>query len=528
MSVLRWFDKPPVFTLTSPVKDLLAAIPGNPAVVILGDEAKYYAYESKSLRIKPWFAKLSRLRTGSVGDYFVPQVEDAVEVVKSGAEPSTGLTSWLLEVDDDGSLTRVGFRVLFAELVPSEPGVAYKGVAAFDVPDTIAPGPTVSITRYPVVEADKVLAAGVKVNFTIDLASTPPDGVAQLESLDITGLAEDWQQAQIDVEIASGFIDFKTAAGSILLKRDGSSVACHLSGIVKADCVAGQVIPVIVTFLREGRVCGFIRRAFTAGQPAVPSASAPIGVDFEAEPPVLTVRIFKLDSGRLLWSASISPGLDIAGLPGKLNGEIDLGQDPASFVVPLFAELSQLKPGEHMATFHGLGEQLWRRAPDFFRQAYWALRKALGETFAIQFISDDAYIPWELMRPVRPDSDDGPDTELLAMTHPTARCVGDSQGTLRYRLPAGKIATIAPQYLKANDRLERAQTETQMLQKQYAATPINGTKAAVWTLLTKGLDANTVSIVHFAGHGDFPVVGPRASITSIARCEPHRNRGGYL
>jgi len=517
MSVFRWFNKPPIFTLESPAKDLLAAIVGNPAIVILGKEAQYYAYESKSLRIKPWFAKLSRLRTGAVGDYFEPQPEDSVEVVKTGEDPTTAETTGLFEMDAKGSPVRVGFRVLFSEIVTSAPAMAYKGdVAVFDLSPEPVTTPTVSITRYPVIEADKALAPGLKVEFTIDLASTPPDGIAQPESLAITGLPVDWEQELIDVEVASGFIDFKTSTGSILLKRDGTSNACHLSGIVRSDCAVGQAIPVIVTFLREGRVCGFIRRIFTAGQPAEVPASAPIGFDFEAEPPVLTVRIFKLDRGRLLWSALISPGLDIGGLPGQLKGEIDLGEDPASFVVPLFAKLSQLKPGDHMGTFNGLGEQLWRLAPDFFRRAYWALRKSLGETFAIQFISDDAYIPWELMRPVPPDSNaDGPDPELLAMTHPIARCVGDSQGTLRYRLPAGKIATIAPQYLKANDRLERAQTETQMLQKQYAAAPIAGTKAAVWTLLTKGLDSNPVSILHFAGHGDFPVTDPGQALLQL-------------
>ena len=34
---------------------------------------------------------------------------------------------------------------------------------------------------------------------------------------------------------------------------------------------------------------------------------------------------------------------------------------------------------------------------------------------------------------------------------------------------------------------------------------IAGTREAVWNLLTKGLDAVSVSIVHFAGHGDFPL-----------------------
>jgi CHAT domain-containing protein len=101
------------------------------------------------------------------------------------------------------------------------------------------------------------------------------------------------------------------------------------------------------------------------------------------------------------------------------------------------------------------------------------------------------------------------------MTHPIARCVGDSQGSLRYRLPAGRIATIAPNYLKANDRLERAQVETKMLQDRYSAVSVNGIRNDVWGLFANGLDHDFVSIVHFAGHGDFPLDDPGQSLLKL-------------
>jgi CHAT domain-containing protein len=51
-------------------------------------------------------------------------------------------------------------------------------------------------------------------------------------------------------------------------------------------------------------------------------------------------------------------------------------------------------------------------------------------------------------------------------------------------------------------QLQRAQNETKMLQTRYSAVPVAGTREAFWTLLTKGTDG-PVSIVHFAGHGEF-------------------------
>ena len=188
-------------------------------------------------------------------------------------------------------------------------------------------------------------------------------------------------------------------------------------------------------------------------------------------------------------------------MPQKLDGTVDLGSDPASFVRDLYNSLPQLDPGNYAQTIRNFGETLWGKAPDFFHRAYWAMRKVVGDSFPVQFITTDPNVPWELMRPI-PDGD--AKTDILPMTHPVARCVGDAYGSLRPHLPQGKIATIAPKYKSANDRLERAEEETRMLQDRYGAEPVEGTRKGVWTLLTEP-NPGQVSIVHFAGHGDFQI-----------------------
>jgi hypothetical protein len=521
MSVVNWFNQPIVVPIDSPASDLMAAVRGNAVVLIQDASSKYYAYQPGHLRIKPWFVKLNRLRVGKVMDYFQPHFGTQAYVIQLGQEPPDDAFC-LVERAEHGSPVRVGFRTSLPSAIDvsavdlSEFKISgYKGPAApANVP---APaGNTVSTVRYPVVQPSQVLIPGTEVDFTIDLPSTSPSGVLDPDILSISGLPADWHTATIMAEIASASIEFKTYAGPIVLKRDGTSIACVFRGKVNNSCMPGQSISVIVTFLHENRVCGYVRRTLTLGQALPDDDGAIIGIDFDAAPPVLTVSIFQIDPdrpGRLLWSVLVSPGLEIPGMPGKFKGEINLGGDPASFISELFASLSQLKPGQHMQAFYGFGEALWRKSPDFFKQSYWAIRKSLNEDFAIQFISDDANIPWEMMRPIAENDD--LETELLVMTHPIARCVGDSQGSLRYRLPAGRIATIAPNYLKANDRLERAQVETKMLQDRYSAVSVNGIRNDVWGLFANGLDHDFVSIVHFAGHGDFPLDDPGQSLLKL-------------
>jgi hypothetical protein len=51
----------------------------------------------------------------------------------------------------------------------------------------------------------------------------------------------------------------------------------------------------------------------------------------------------------------------------------------------------------------GFGEALYQRfAPARFKEAFWALRDRLGESFdSIQIYTVDPVLPWELMRPHR-------------------------------------------------------------------------------------------------------------------------------
>jgi hypothetical protein len=234
-----------------------------------------------------------------------------------------------------------------------------------------------------------------------------------------------------------------------------------------------------------------------------------------AESPVLTVKIHPLPFSakpgkKLFWDITVSRR-DVPGLPDTFSGEIDLNGSPAAFVERLFAQTFGRKRGRHAPAMKSFGQLLFDTAPPFFRQAYWALRRACresGEELTIQFISYEPRIPWELMYPHQ-----GPDGEragFLAAEHRVARWLGHYEGRLRNWYPRGRVFSVVPRY-KGKNRLQSAEKEGELLRSVYGAVDV----PATWDSVTRTLEQGTsdpVSILHFAGHGVYDAKTPEGSM----------------
>ncbi len=239
-----------------------------------------------------------------------------------------------------------------------------------------------------------------------------------------------------------------------------------------------------------------------------------MAVEPRAAQPDVTVHISKIDkdkAGRLRWLV-VTPRFD--GLPAKLEEDIELDQDPAAEATALFKDFAVLERGQHTQRIDGFGSRLWTLAPPMFRSVYWALWDHYRRPLAIQFISDEPHMPWELMRPVRED-----ESEIhppLALKHAVARWLKRYDGNMRNDLPAGRIYTIAPKYSSASRALQRAQTESDKLVADFAARKEDGTREAVLKLLETAPPPEPIAILHFAGHGKF---APEAAIHSNIKLE---------
>lgn len=363
--------------------------------------------------------------------------------------------------------------------------------------------------RFPSIQLDGPVQAGQPISISVDLLLEDIDRDTQAPGgVRIENLAADWQEIEVLVELQCAAIRFDSPVASVTVKRNAPSIPARFRGTVAAD--AGRdPFDTFAVFSHGGRVCGLARRRLspTSGpseqRPATP-AEPGVVVDRQAEAPALTVKILRLKEsapGQLTWTLSVAPGLAIPRMPGKLFDTIDLGRHTRDYAEQLLARCAEMLPGEHVDKFRGIGEDLWKRAPNCFHLAYWAMRDALGPEFPIQLVTNDPFVPWELMRPYRDDESES--AEILALAHPIARWIADFEGSLHQPIPHGRIVTIAPKYSRKSDELKRAQDEAKLLTKRFHAQPIEGKYAAVSRLLREGLKPEVVSVLHFAGHGEF-------------------------
>jgi hypothetical protein len=368
--------------------------------------------------------------------------------------------------------------------------------------------------RFPSIQPDGAVKSGAPITLIVDLLRA--EDAQTLGATMFPQQAADWEKFEVEVLLQSPAIDFDEGGrGKLTVHRNAASVAAHVNGRVHPGLAAGTPIDVKAKFLMETRFCGAaVRRLEVDGQRAdAPPADAGQGavqVDNDAEKPDLTVFITVFDRdapGRLHWRLVTRT---FPGLPPKLDGLVNLGQNPAAEATLLFKQFAKLERGAHCEAIEGFGEELWRRAPAEFQAAYWALHDHYRRPLTIQFVSDDPHLPWELMSPYRDGEVHGP----IALKHAVARWIGHWQGYMPNRLPKGTLVAIAPHYKTASAQLSLAEAAAQGLVDKLGAQRVGGTRQALLALLEKP-PAEPVALLYFTGHGAFAADAAGASLIKL-------------
>ncbi len=373
--------------------------------------------------------------------------------------------------------------------------------------------------RYPAIDIDSALQPGARVVVTVDL-TWAPSPETQGGAVAAGPQPVNWQSLELTVAVSCAAIVFDgDGRGTVVIRRNQVSGAARIAGRVSPDAGMGVTATISAAFFDGTRFCGSASRSFAVGDDPGPLATVPgatatrgqVVAEPGVERPDVTVRISRVagQPTRLDWIVE-TPRFD--GLPPKLREIIDLAQDPAAEAASLFETVATLPRGAHRARIEGFGGELWARAPRMFRDVYWALWDHDQRPLAIQFISDEPHLPWELMRPVRADESEVHAPLLLA--HRVARWIERWDGYMRNRLPAGEIRTIAPKYKSASRRLPRAQTEADAIVAEFGATRVGGTRQEV-TALLESASPGAVSLLHFAGHGVFATTAATESSITL-------------
>jgi hypothetical protein len=319
---------------------------------------------------------------------------------------------------------------------------------------------------------------------------------------------EGWTELTLTVIVSSPVIDPDgDGRGNVTVRRNAPSKPATITGTVRVTAPPGESAPVVASFFHGTRFCGTAMRTYVVSDGMRPPAEPPalpgpptrgtIVPQPNAAQPDVTVRVSKVAPNELDWLVETAR---FDGLPPKLRERKALPSDVDTEVSNLFNAFATLTPGDHVREMQSFGTRLWNRAPRMFHDVYWAMWDHYRRPLTIQFITNEPYLPWELMRPMR---DDESEIHLpLALAHPVARWLEDYDGYMRNELPAGGVFTIAPKYQTVSRRLPRAQTESAQIVATFGATQVPGTRAAV-TALLETLPAAPVAVLHFAGHGQF-------------------------
>ncbi len=238
------------------------------------------------------------------------------------------------------------------------------------------------------------------------------------------------------------------------------------------------------------------------------SASSPLHVDLTAKNEPADLTIVESRVGNLIRLILVSK------LNTPVEADIEQPDSLHDFINAHYAEMERHGRGsaidddaaktvdrQYAADYaSGFGDELYDKfAPAVFKDLFWKIADAHRQTddmIRIQVLSDDPSIPWELMRPARPDGS-GRRT-FLGLDSVITRWHMSNKGRQRPPQVMGMngVSVIAPTY-QGNRALPAVNGELAALQQVNGYQLIKGNYADV-RALARNLPQG---IVHFAGHG---------------------------
>lgn len=317
-----------------------------------------------------------------------------------------------------------------------------------------------SSTVYPnITPSSEHPVQGSTIDITVSLdfeQHGPTAGVVQLP--------QDEAEHRIDVHLlfgavsAWGTLTFQRPAGTTEPARFGN-VAVPVIGEDGRNVVPESVLAdITANFYLNNRWCGegLLTIEILARKNSHPLAAIEqkkvmpwrqiLCVSPDSAPPDLLVRI-QLRDGQLKWSL-LSPHMPFPDLPAA-ELESDLGDLPFRFVKTNFEVFTGAPlTDEQMDDLDTKCDRIYAASATGFKKAYWRLFRASRQAGSrvklesIQFVSDEPYIPWELMRVWDKDSSDQP-PEILGVTHAVGRWMAGDSCELRQELTINKIAVCA-------------------------------------------------------------------------------------
>jgi hypothetical protein len=373
------------------------------------------------------------------------------------------------------------------------------------------------VRLFPHVSCEAHPLAGAQLDIAVSLSGSQQEGVTG-----VAYLPPGFHRLRVHLMVADVSQWGECSAG------EGKEEPALFS--VRLPPIAGEraLLPVRANFYLNGRWCGEGERNLdvrASGKvlplaeipaPAAPAWRDGLVIEPGAQPPDLIVRIQRKASvGEYLWYC-LSPHFNLP-QPSAADSAMALGQDAETYVRNLFKPHAGKKLSEvNIADIEGAGELIYQATPKSFKDAYWAVWRAAQEGHfafdSIQFVTDEPYIPWELMRVSDAARAPGVKAEILAIRHSVGRWLSIESARLSQNIRAWNVAVAASDYAAAQRvprprQLPWAAKEKALLVADYSAREV----PLVSGELKKFLERGGAQVLHFACHGTMLVSNPMGS-----------------
>lgn len=230
-------------------------------------------------------------------------------------------------------------------------------------------------------------------------------------------------------------------------------------------------------------------------------------------PPDVTIYIKHMHDLHYTIYARTAKNTQQAELP--LIDEIDFPQTPVAYMRTLFADLDRKTSGglsreEYDTEVRRIGNKLYKELfhEEGFKRFYWTTLDALPDEATVQIISDEPYIPWEILRPYseKPDGSLVSDARYFCERFAFSRWFTKGMQPVN-QLPLLKVVVVAPP-----TNLQWVEEEVEAI-KEIPGLQVDvlRTMPKLEHFLTKG----EADVVHFACHGAFQENYPGRSVLQI-------------
>ena len=364
------------------------------------------------------------------------------------------------------------------------------------------------ITRYTDIQLPAQVQAGRRFAVIVGLTVTPsPDSAAAQPVAALAG-----QVARVVVAPSAGLevLGERMRELSVEAERDSDPAVFYL----RANAVGRHDLG--IEFWLEGQIAASSQHSIEAVAEAVveiPSGPASQAIQpglAGAAYPDLVLRI--TTAGNRLHYDLHFADVRFVSVPGE-----SLRSDPETFRYTLIREIEQIakdagKRGADKAALQQeldeVGQNLYREL--FSPQLRREYRRFHVQVKTLQIISDEPWIPWELIKPYDDEGGEVLDHDFLCMQFDLARWFTPSPAPAA-AIRVASLATIAP----TDSKLAAAQEEREdmrrlgQLHRLTDRSPALPTRQAVLDGLLKGADP--IHLWHFACHGDFRGTAPADS-----------------